>query len=142
MQHIFVYGSLLFPELVRKLTGKRFNSVPATVKGFKRFAVKGCDYPAIVPCNDCAVQGLLLLDVDEESVHVLTLYEGEEYSKKEVDVFAGELKYKAIAFVWESDLCYLEDFDWDQNAFRQQSLQNYVANIAPNTERESGNSDV
>lgn len=136
MQHLFVYGSLLFPELTEKLTGKTFKSVVAVLSGFKRFALKGCDYPAIIPKNSSDVEGLLLLNVDEESMKILTFFEGGEYKKQDVVVTSEKKKYTATAFVWaESELC-PEDFDWDLNTFRKASLQFYLEKVVPETVKE------
>ena len=136
MQHLFVYGSLLFPELTEKLTGKTFKSVVAILSGFKRFALKGCDYPAIIPKNSSDVEGLLLLNVDEESMKILTFFEGGEYKKQDVVVTSEKKKYTATAFVWAKSELYPEDFDWDLNTFRKASLQFYLEKVVPETVKE------
>ena len=141
MQHLFVYGSLLFPELIGKLTGKRFYSVPAILKGYKRFAVKGCDYPAIVAVENSNVEGVLLLNVDDKSMGLLTYYEGRDYVKSRIEVNSEKQSYNAVTFIWGNDVMLLEDFDWDQNSFKENLLSFYVDRIAPETASEFRKSD-
>ena len=136
MQHLFIYGTLLFPELVEKLTGKRFYSIPAILKGYKRFAVKGCDYPAIIADIKFDVHGVLLLNVDEKSMGLLTYYEGRDYVKSKVEVISEKQNYDAVAFVWANDIAFLEDFDWNHKSFKENSLSFYIDRVAPETERE------
>ena len=87
MQHLFVYGSLLFPELIEKLTGKNFSFLPAVLFGFQRLAVKDSDYPAIVPEVNKKVDGMLVLDVDRKSMKIFTYFEGDEYRKEELHLY-------------------------------------------------------
>lgn len=136
MQHLFVYGSLLFPELVEKLTGKRFNSVPAILQGYRRLAIKECDYPAIITEAASEVKGILLLNVDKESMRLLTFYEGRDYVESNVEVISEKQNYNATAFVWDNDASFLENFDWDQNSFKENSLSFYIDRVAPETARE------
>ncbi len=136
MQHLFVYGSLLFPELVEKLTGKYFVSVPAVLDGYKRFTVKGCDYPAIIHNKKSNVEGRLILNVDNMSLKILTFFEGDEYEKETVWVLTGTKKMEALAFIWRNDLLYLEDFDWNKDSFRESSLSLYLEKIAQETKDE------
>ena len=142
MPNLFVYGSLQFPELVEKLTGEEFNSSPAILKGFQRFAVKRDDYPAIIENLDSEVHGLLLFDIDERSMEILTFYEGDEYARASVAVTCESGTYDALVFVWSQGIQLLEDFDWDINLFRENSLQIYLDKVAPETKRDFRNSDI
>jgi gamma-glutamylcyclotransferase (GGCT)/AIG2-like uncharacterized protein YtfP len=136
MQHLFVYGSLLFPELIEKLTGKNFGFLPAVLFGFQRLAVKGSDYPAIVPKVNKKVDGMLVLDVDRKSMKILTYFEGDEYRKEDVVVFSENKTYNATAFVWNENLKFLEKFDWDLFSFRETSLKVYLERVVPESVKE------
>ncbi|MBN1986540.1 MAG: gamma-glutamylcyclotransferase [Prolixibacteraceae bacterium] len=139
MQHLFVYGSLLFPELIEKLTGKNFSFLPAVLFGFQRLAVKGSDYPAIVPEVNKKVDGMLVLDVDRKSMMILTYFEGDEYRKDDVVVFSENKNFNATAFVWNENLKLLEKFDWDLFSFRETSLKAYLESVVPKTVKEFRN---
>ncbi len=73
---LFVYGTLIEPNLVHRLTGKRFNAEPARLPGFRRYQKSG-SYAYILACDDGAVHGLLLRDVDEGTLRTLDHYEAE-----------------------------------------------------------------
>ena len=64
MQHVFVYGTLLFTGIVHGLTGRDFESEPATLVNYQRKLVSNRDYPAIVEAPGERVSGRLLLNVD------------------------------------------------------------------------------
>jgi gamma-glutamylcyclotransferase (GGCT)/AIG2-like uncharacterized protein YtfP len=85
MPHVFVYGTLLSSKIVQQLTGRVFETVPAILHGFKRHKINGCDYPAIIPNRYAKVGGLLLINVDEQSLNVLTFFEGNEYQAEMVN---------------------------------------------------------
>jgi len=125
MENVFVYGTLQFPEIVKRLTGKEFVSVPATLAGFKRCLVKGADYPAVFEKHGTLVKGKLLKNVDDNSMHQLTIFEGGEYEKRAVEVRCGDEMIKAITFVWREDKVLLEEKDWDKNHFENHSLKKY-----------------
>lgn len=48
MMNVFVYGSLLFPEIAEGLSGQKLEWQDATLNGYSRLALKGADYPAII----------------------------------------------------------------------------------------------
>lgn len=133
MRHLFVYGTLLFPEIVFGLCRKNFVTQTAKLSGFKRVSVKECDYPAIIPDEVSAVDGKLLLDVDEESMRILTFFEGENYIQKEVFVSSGSKTVKAQVFVWNGQLGSLAESDWDKDKFVQKSRKYYVTRVIPET---------
>lgn len=90
---LFIYGTLCAkPLLAWVLTGDASNVAAvsrlahsARVSGFARFAVKNCDYPAIIKHDDArsTVQGYLL---QPETVS----------QRKKLDNFEGEL-YKIVS---------------------------------------------
>lgn len=133
MQHLFVYGSLLFPDLVTALTGRRFRFMPAILYGFRRFRVTGCDYPAIIETPGAKVHGHIIQDVDAKSIQMLTFFEGEEYKKQQVTVSLSDKKIEVTAFVWTGNKALLEETDWDESEFEGQSLAFYLKEVAPET---------
>ncbi len=73
---LFVYGTLLREEVVRAITGRSFRRVSARLPGLERVSPRG-SYPAAIPKRNGAVDGELLLSVDEDSLAALDRYEGE-----------------------------------------------------------------
>lgn len=133
MKQLFVYGTLMFPEIREKLTGKVFKISPAVLPGYRRTKVKDADYPAIVKNPDSEVEGILLEDVDEQTIEILSFFEGDEYKTHHVEVFSGNRKIPALTFVWANREKLLPDEDWDITEFKVGSLKLYVKKIVPET---------
>ena len=133
MRHLFVYGSLLFPDLVTALTGNHFHSFPAILEGYRRCRVKDCDYPAIIETPGAKVNGLLIENIDDKSMQLLSFFEGDEYAKQQVKVSLPDKKLQAIAFIWKADFALLEETDWDKDTFEKESLPFYLVEVAPET---------
>ena len=131
MEHLFVYGSLLFPELVTALTGKSFGYISAGLNGFKRCRVKGCDYPAIIEESGAIVKGYIIENVDKKSMQILTFFEGEEYEKKQNSISLLNTIINTALFVWVGDRELLENRDWDADEFKKKSLEYYLNDVAP-----------
>lgn len=133
MMNVFVYGSLLFPEIADGLCGQKLKSEDATLSGFSRFALKGADYPAMIPENNSTIKGKVLLNLDQDAFYLLTFYEGDEYEIAPVKVETSSGIINAIVFVWIGGNELLEDFDWDKEHFEAESLEFYRHEIVPAT---------
>ncbi len=136
MVALFVYGTLCFPVIVEKLTGKSFFSEQAVLKGYQRKKVKNADYPAIIKDGDSEVKGLLLHNVDGDSMRIISFYEGNEYRCETLSVRVKKKKIEAKVFVWNSVVETLENIDWDQDEFAENSLEIYIKEIIPQTLKE------
>ncbi|MCO6046881.1 gamma-glutamylcyclotransferase [Aeoliella sp. ICT_H6.2] len=79
MSHVFVYGTLIAPEMISAVTGQLFHGTTAVAPGFKRAYLTERVYPGIVVDPASEVEGLVYLDVDEESLRRLDYFEGPEY---------------------------------------------------------------
>lgn len=136
MMNVFVYGSLLFPEIADGLCGQKLKSKNATLSGYARFALKGADYPAIIKKDNSTMEGKVLLNLDENAIYLLTFYESDEYAIATVKVETGSGIANAITFVWIGGNEFLEDFDWDKEQFESESLEFYRDEIVPATRAE------
>jgi len=135
MQQLFVYGSLLFSELVKALTGAAFSTKEGVLPDFKRFAVNGADYPAVVSLKGDSVKGKILLNVDDRSMEILRFYEGDEYECISAFIHTENETTKALVFVWKGDKARLNG-RWDENHFKATSLETYISEVAPATRTE------
>jgi gamma-glutamylcyclotransferase (GGCT)/AIG2-like uncharacterized protein YtfP len=133
MQNIFVYGTLLSTEIVKKLTGKMFKIQAAVLPGYKVYRVEEYDYPAIIQYDGSETNGLIILNVDDSDLEVLSFYEGDEYEKKEVEVTVNGEISKAIAFIWKEDRNLLVNEVWDLVRFEENSLAHYLNVVIPQT---------
>src|SRR3989442_15410683 len=75
---LFVYGSLLFPEVLLALLGRLPSRTPATAPGWRVAALPGRPYPGLVPGPGSA-SGLLMTGLREEEWDTLIAFEGDLY---------------------------------------------------------------
>ncbi len=76
MSSVFVYGSLLAPEVLRALLGRVPPAKAATLHGHRRYSIRERTYPATVKASDAdAVQGRVLLDLSSKEKRLLDLFE-------------------------------------------------------------------
>ena len=95
---LFVYGTLLSDERVRKLTGHVFPKQPATLRDFERIEPPG-EYPYIAPKPGAHVDGWLLDGIDAASLRELDAYEGDGYLRTPVEVSVGEARVRCESYV-------------------------------------------
>lgn len=83
--NLFAYGTLMWPEVLETVIGRRVGGMPATLHGFRRLRVKEKLYPALVDAHSHnVVEGIFYRDLTEEEFRRLDRFEGEEYDRKEV----------------------------------------------------------
>jgi len=133
MQNIFVYGTLLFSEITKKLTGKSFKTYPAVLSGYKIYSLKNRDYPAIIRQDGSSATGLMIENVDDLSLDIIAYYEGEEYEKKRVTVLLNNKPKDVWTFVWAREIDLFENQDWNNHYFKKNSLQYYLRVLIPDT---------
>ena len=73
---LFVYGTLMAPDVLRSLTGRVFDREPARLRDFQRFQPAG-SYPYILPSQGDSVAGALLRGLEDDDLRALDRYEGE-----------------------------------------------------------------
>jgi len=133
MQNIFVYGTLQSELIINKLTGKSFDFLPAILSGYKRYCIKGCDYPAIIAEAGSETKGLVIMNVEDSDMKILSFYEGDEYEKKIVSVILNNKPTNVLAFIWVKEIGLLENKDWDLQQFQKNSLLHYLNFVVPET---------
>lgn len=125
MVHIFAYGTLQFPQIIKRLTGKNFAAEKAMLRGYRRLLVKGTDYPAVKKSRNSSVDGILLKDVDEKSLEQIIQFEGDEYEMVNVRVHVNGSETDAVVFAWIREDRLLDEKDWNQQKFESDSLRFY-----------------
>lgn len=86
MQNLFVYGTLLYPELWQRLVRRHYRQAPARLANHRRLQVKGERYPGLIPCKGHRVDGRVYFNVQPQELRRLDRYEGEYYEQKAVTV--------------------------------------------------------
>ncbi|OGB25778.1 MAG: gamma-glutamylcyclotransferase [Burkholderiales bacterium RIFCSPLOWO2_02_FULL_57_36] len=114
---IFTYGSLMFPQIWRRVVSGTYRSAPATVNGHARFAVAGQTYPGMVALPGAAVRGLVYFDVDQADIALLDLFEGEAYRREILDAVLENGDVVAAGAYIHIDKSVLSDAPWDRGRF-------------------------
>ena len=86
MRRLFTYGSLMCSDIMLSVAGACRHVGPAVLSGFARFRVLHETYPAILPREDAAVEGVLYDEIDARAFARLDAFEGEMYSRETVSV--------------------------------------------------------
>lgn len=99
-QHVFTYGSLMFPEVWNRVVRGRYRSCPARLEGYRRHALTDVSYPAIVAEHGADVEGVMYFDVDAADLARLDAFEGTEYRRDAVPVVTAAGAATAQTYVW------------------------------------------
>ncbi|EPE05632.1 aig2 family protein [Ophiostoma piceae UAMH 11346] len=135
---LFIYGTLCAkPLLAWAMTGSAENVSqvepllqPAKVVGYKRVAVLGCDYPAVIQDEKSVVEGYFLRPRTTSERKKLDDFEGEVYKPVVVAVeiqTASTLEHAtADMYVWDSDMDKLSAEPWDLQEFIKTRLDDWI----------------
>jgi hypothetical protein len=118
---LFVYGSLLFPEVLLALLGRVPSRTPAIAPGWRVAALPGRVYPGLVPGPGSA-SGLLMTGLSEEEWDTLTAFEGDLYDLRRITL-AGDRP--ARVFVWSAASA-ASPLEWVPKEFAERVLPAYV----------------
>jgi len=83
---LFVYGTLVFAEVVERLLGRLPEVARAAAPGWSTRMLPAKPYPGLVPDSMSAAGGLLFLDLTASERRLLDDYEGEEYQRVDMTV--------------------------------------------------------
>ena len=118
---LFVYGSLLFPEVMRVLLGRVPDSTPATVAGWRVAALPGRVYPCLVPAEALA-RGQVVSGLKPAEWRTLDAFEDTVYDLRRLTLTDGR---DAWAYVCTSPSDALPH-DWDFQTFERDHLTDYL----------------
>lgn len=118
--HIFTYGSLMFPEVWERVVRGRYRSASGNVADHARFVVAGEAYPGMISAAGQSVQGIVYFDVSQQDFAALDAFEGDGYRRQTVAVrlVTGEI-VTAGTYIYLDATC-LENLPWRPEAFRMQ----------------------
>ncbi|OJA20134.1 hypothetical protein AZE42_09306 [Rhizopogon vesiculosus] len=103
MTSAFFYGTLMHPEILKRVIGNDGSGLqmcPALLLDYTRHQVKNEDYPGILPYSQSramfdrdldleekSVRGSLVTGLSEEDVRLLDIFEGNQYTRQVVSVY-------------------------------------------------------
>ena len=128
MIDLFVYGTLMFPQVVTVLTGLTPMYVPAVAYNTKRLRLRNQVYPGLGNRSGSSTQGYLLRNLDDASWRIIEAFEGNEYERGPVTIETAGNSVRAHTFFVRTD-CQdrLLDLPWDPEAFLRYELDTYLA---------------
>ncbi|MFO7603380.1 MAG: gamma-glutamylcyclotransferase family protein, partial [Gammaproteobacteria bacterium] len=130
-EHLFVYGTLLLPQIMQAVSGQRHIACAAVLHDYARYALRGKPYPGIVPQPGASVAGLVYCRLRAAAWQRLDDYEDRFYRRRQVVV---ELDSGARVMAWtyviaEQQRALLSTRDWSLAQFRQRYLQGYLPRL-------------
>lgn len=125
---LFVYGTLLAPELRQALIGRPLQGQAATLADFACFKVKRAVYPAIRPSAGAITRGEVLESVTEDDWLKFDEFETRLYQRRSVSLTLDEGGQTcAYTYVIDPSAVYrLSDLTWDYALFRRDHLHRYI----------------
>jgi gamma-glutamylcyclotransferase (GGCT)/AIG2-like uncharacterized protein YtfP len=130
-EHLFVYGTLLLPEIMQRVTGQRYFYQPADLHDYARYQVRGKRYPAIIHQPGELVQGILYINVSPVAWQRLDDYEDHFYVRElvEVQTVSGESARAWAYVIPPSQQQRLSPRDWSLSQFRQRHLREFLQHL-------------
>jgi gamma-glutamylcyclotransferase (GGCT)/AIG2-like uncharacterized protein YtfP len=123
---LFVYGTLLFPEIMRRVIGRALPSRPATLHGWARRGLRGERYPGVLPALGESVEGKLCLGVDGTTLRRLDVYEGEQFERRFVHVETARGRSGAFVYALAAAHRRAATEEWGVEAFERAEFARYL----------------
>lgn len=125
---VFCYGTLLFPEVMRLVSGIGEAGRPALAPGWARYRVRGEAFPALVEQAGARTRGAVFERVGAEALARLDAFEGALYLRRALEVeYEGGARGRAQAWVLAPQHAHvLTREPWDPDAFAASELRALV----------------
>jgi gamma-glutamylcyclotransferase (GGCT)/AIG2-like uncharacterized protein YtfP len=123
--NLFVYGDLMFPEIMQRVCGGTFKSACGEIHGYARFRIKEEVYPGLTDFPDMATDGVIYFDVDPASAAKLDTFEGDMVERVDVNVQTedGEWVEAETYVVRKKQRKHLTSLAWEEYDFRRDHLK-------------------
>ncbi len=130
-EHLFVYGTLLVPQVLRQVCGKVSSAESAILHDFARFGIRGKPYPGIVPMDGACVTGMLYWNLRPAAWQRLDAYEDYFYQRQclQVECATGEYRLAWSYVIPAQKRHKLTAHEWSLGQFRQRHLQGFLQRI-------------
>ena len=132
---LFVYGTLMCPEVLNGLLRRVPTRRPATLPGFARWRVRDEPFPAILRSagEGSVVDGCVLEGLDGRELSTLDYYEAEEYERLLVNVQCADTReeLEAQVYVWPDEMAgeLSVGEPWSYDEFVTRDLADYLRDV-------------
>jgi gamma-glutamylcyclotransferase (GGCT)/AIG2-like uncharacterized protein YtfP len=119
MPNLFVYGTLMYRDVFRRVVRGRYRQSIAVLDGYRRKSIRGEDYPGIVNDPDGTVEGIVWFEVSASDILRLDEFEADEYQRVPAIVRdrSGQTVRVEVYRIRETHVHILEDVDWNREEF-------------------------
>lgn len=130
---LFVYGSLMFSQVMHHVTGRTFSGCSASIEGYARFLVRGEHYPGIVPFCQMRTTGMLYRAVPHHTLTCLDRFEGALYKRQNVRIrlFNGSRVWAYAYVIRPSSRHILSTHPFEPETFFNQHLEKFLNTYRP-----------
>jgi gamma-glutamylcyclotransferase (GGCT)/AIG2-like uncharacterized protein YtfP len=130
LENVFCYGTLMFPQIMQKVTGISAPAEACRLCDFARYQVRGEVFPAIVPQAGEQIAGVVYRNLPPLALKRLDQYEGILYRRQRVIVETEQRCYRAWTYVIAPRYrrC-LTGQAWDENEFKRKHLRTYLHRV-------------
>ena len=128
MHRLFVYGTLEFPQVVKKLLGTSLEGECAELPGFDRYLLVNRNYPGVISNPAARVDGVLYHGVTPKYFKLLDRYEDEFYERRRVVVETSQSQ-TVSAWAYIVPLRYkreLSNKPWNRENFTSTHLKRFL----------------
>ncbi|KAG6553853.1 hypothetical protein Mapa_004770 [Marchantia paleacea] len=138
VRNVFVYGSLMAPEVLTAVIRRVPLQATAVVDNFHRYSIRNRLYPAVLPLAGGNVTGKILFDLTHEELKMLDDFEDVEYTRQLVETTVQDkvtddvnisiaLPVQAYLYVWANAEDKSLYGDWDYEAWRTNNLEEFIS---------------
>ena len=135
MSSLFVYGTLMAPQVIETLIDRLPSHTSAILKsGYRRHPVRNYAFPGLIPAVSSSISmpitGVLYRGVTEPELMRLDRFEGDEYRKQTCTVEVADGKHDAQVYVWANPESELDiSKPWSYENFRTKDLEIYLDQV-------------
>ncbi|MCZ7644986.1 MAG: gamma-glutamylcyclotransferase [Planctomycetota bacterium] len=118
---LFAYGTLMFPDLLEAVVGRKIDAQPAELHDYARAILRGRTYPALAEFAGATTRGMLLRGIDAKTWRKLDAYEGPEYVRAALEVWTsdGESQHAQVYLLKPEHRGMLTAEPWDPESWRR-----------------------
>jgi len=129
-ERLFCYGTLMFAEVMQKVTGRCFTGEPAMLHDYARYCIDREVYPGLIAEAGAITTGVLYSGIDVASMAKLDDFEGDAYQRIKVNVQVNERPVSAAVYCMAPGQERLSNRQpWQAEAFVQRHMQSYLHDV-------------
>lgn len=128
--NIFTYGTLMYDAVWQRVIGVDYEKVQARIHGYRRRAIAGEAYPALIPGEENeVVDGVLHIAVKAADVDRLDRFEGDYYRRIRLHCrLADGRLIEAAGYRFKDKFQHMvEDRPWDIPAFESSGINRFLS---------------